>query len=102
MLWFFVLVAVVMAPKNLQSTVVTISDIHMNWDKVKHATSYEIIMIPPTGDVISQYTNANDRQFLFRKLVNDTSYRFKVRARSTGGYGNFSKEVVVKTLKLSK
>ena len=85
----------------MRSIAITISDINVIWDEVEDATSYEVVIIDPDNVRRMLYTDAKVTSYLFRSLDDDASYRIKVRARSSIGYGKYS-EAVMRTLKISK
>lgn len=69
------------------------------WNNVKDASNYDLEMFTPDRNA-TEYFIAFRRlpQITVKGLTNNTLYRFKVRARSTFGTGNFSEAIVARTL----
>lgn len=90
-------------PQGLRCTQKDVDFITIAWNNVKDASSYDLEMFTPDRNA-TEYFIAFRRlpQITVKGLTNNTLYRFKVRARSTFGTGNFSEAIVARTLPIGK
>lgn len=87
------------APTNLKATNITINQATLTWDAISGASTYIVATGLNTDGAPFYESYSTTNEYLFTRLVENTEYKWKVKAvDSYGQQGEYSSVVTFKTL----